>query len=237
MFRLTAIVAVVAASAALAAVALAARSPKALRSAIFATAKKQHSLRYLERDIAPGLHQSMVSDISGKRGVQRISFTLAGNGRSAKGQFTVRVVEPLVYFQADKVAMHDYLGFTVAQAAAYHGKWIVVRPGQHRYKALAEAVTMSSFLRDIYPSAPLTLARTSIGGHAYTGVRGTNSTEGAGFKFVETVFPDSKLRPFAVSAVDRSKGFVSALKISRWNQAVRVPAPAGAVPITTVETG
>lgn len=237
MLRLAAVFAVIAAAAALAAVALGAQSPRALRAAIFATAKKQHSLRYVERDTAPGLHQNTVSDISGKRGVQRISFTLEGNGRTARGQFTVRVVKSRVYFRADKVAMQFYLGFTAPQAAAYNGKWIVVRPGQHRYKALAAAVTMSSFLRDIYPAAPLTLAKTSIGGRKYTGVRGINDTEGAGFKFVETVFPDSKMRPFAVSAVDRRRGFVSALKISRWNKAVRVPVPADAIPITSVEVG
>jgi len=234
--RLVAIVAVAAATAAVAAVASAAQSPQALRTAIFAAAKKQHSLHYVERDNAPGLHQSMVSDISGKRGVQRISFTLNGNGRTAKGQFTVRVVEPRVYFRADKVAMQDYLGFTAAQAATYHDKWVVVPRGQHLYKALAAAVTMPSFLHEIYPSAPLALAKTSIGGRKYTGVRGINDTEGGGFKFVETVFPDSRMRPFAVSAVDRSKGFISAVKISRWNQAVRVTAPAGAIPITSVKT-
>jgi len=236
VFRLVAIAAVVAAAAALAAIALAAQSPKALRAEIFATAKKQHSLHYVERDTTAGLHQSMVADIAGKRGVQRISFTLNGNGRSAKGQFTVRVVGPRVYFRADKVAMQDYLGFTAAQAAAYHDRWIVVPPGQHLYKALATAVTMPSFLHEIYPSAPLSLARTSIGGHEYTGVRGTNDADGGGFTFVQSVFPDSKMRPFAVSAVDRSKGFVSAVKISRWNQAVRVTAPTHAVSITSVKT-
>jgi hypothetical protein len=236
VFRCIAIVAAVSAAAALAAVALAAQSPRELRAAIFATAKKQHSLHYVERDSAAGLRQTMVSDISRKRGVQRISFTLSGNGRTAKGRFTVRVVNSLVYFRADQVAMHYYLGFTAAQTAAYHDKWIVVRPGQHRYKDLAAAVTMPSFLQEIYPSAPLALAKTSIGGRKYTGVRGTNDVTGGGFKFVESVFPDSKMRPFAVSAVDRGKGFVSAVKISRWNQAVRVTAPADAVPITAVET-
>ncbi|HEX6952499.1 MAG TPA: hypothetical protein VF124_06875 [Gaiellaceae bacterium] len=236
MFRCAAIVAAAIATAALAAVALAAQSPRELRAAIFATAKKQHSLHYVERDSAAGLHQTMVSDIAGQRGVQRVSFTLSGNGRTAKGQFTVRVVEPQVYFRADKVAMQDYLGFTASQAAAYHDKWIVVPRGQHLHKALATAVTMSSFLHEIYPSAPLALANTSIGGRRYTGVRGTNDTEGGGFKFVETVFPDSKMRPFAVSAVDRNKGFISAVKISRWNQAVRVTAPAGAVPLRSVQT-
>lgn len=236
MFRLVALAAAVIAAAALAALALAAQSPRELRAAIFTTAKKQHSLHYVERDSAVGLHQTMVSDIAGKRGVQKINFTLNGNGQTAKGQFTVRVVNSLVYFRADQAAMRYYLGFTAAQTAAYHDKWIVVRPGQHRYKALATAVTLPSFLHEIYPSAPLALAMTLIGGHRYTGVRGINDTEGGGFKFVETVFPDSKMRPFAVSAVDRNKGFISALKISRWNQAVRVTAPSDAVPITSVET-
>lgn len=237
MFRVAAIVAVIAAVAALAAVALAASSPKALRAAIFAAAKKQHSLHYVEQDAAPGLRQSMVSDVAGKRGVQKIGFTLQGNGKSAKGQFTVLVVKPLVYFRADSVAMHDYLGFTPAQAATYHDKWIVVRPGQHRYKDLAASVTMSSFLHDIYPSAPLAFIKASIGGHKSTGIAGINNAEGAGFTFQEALFPDSKMLPLSVSQVDRNKGFISAGKISRWNEAVHVKAPANAVPITSVEAG
>ena len=71
MLRLAAVVAVVTATAAIAAVALAAQSPRTLRATIFATAKKQHSLHYVERDAAPGLLQTMVSDISRRSGVHR----------------------------------------------------------------------------------------------------------------------------------------------------------------------
>lgn len=234
MARVIAIVAVIGVAAALAAVALAAQSPKALRAGIFAAAKKQHSLHYVEQAAAPGLRQTMVSDVGGTRGSQKISFELPGkNGQTEKGQFTVRVVKPMVYFRADTVAMQDYLGFTAAQTAAYHGKWIAVRPGQDKYKDLAASVTMSSFLHDIYPAAPLRLVTASIGGHKVTGVAGTNR-QSAGIKFRTAVFPDSKMRPLAVSDVETSKRFIDGLKISRWNEAVRVTAPANAVPITTV---
>lgn len=236
MVRGIAIVVVLAVAAALAAVALAAQSPKTLRAAIFATARKQHSLHYVEQGALPGLHQTIVSDIAGKRGVQTITFTLQGKNQSEKGRFTVRVVEPLVYLRADTVAMHDYLGFTEAQTAGFHDQWIAVRPGQHRYKELAASVTMSSFLHDIYPSAPLTFVTTSIAGHKVEGVKGTNKEPG-GNKFTEAVFPDSKLRPLGVFDVEASKGFLDAVKISRWNEAVHVKAPAHSVSITSVEAG
>ncbi len=237
MVRVVATVAVLGVAVALASVALAAQSPKALRTAIFAAAKKHHSLHYVEQGTAPGLVQIMVTDVGAKRGVQNVSFTLKGKkGQSEKGQFTVRVVKPLVYLRADEVAMRDFLGFTAAQATTYHGNWIVVRPGQHRYKDLAASVTMSSFLHDIYPSAPLAIVKTSIGGHKFTGVSGTNKA-GGGIKLKMAVFPDSKKRPFAVADVDRRDKFVDVLKISRWNEAVHVQAPANSVPITTVESG
>jgi hypothetical protein len=229
MHRIAALVVVFAASVAVAAaVALAAQSPKSLRDSIFAAARKQHSLHYLESGAAQGLRQTMVADVGPTSGIQKVSFKLQGK----KGQFTVIVANHLAYLRGNTYALHGYLGFTVAQAATYNGRWISIPAGNARYSDLAASVTLPSFLRDIHPSAPLAFVTTRLGGRKVTGVEGKNREPGV--RFVEAVFPDAKLRPLAVSDFDASKGFGDALKISRWNEPVRVKAPAQAVPISTV---
>jgi hypothetical protein len=94
-------------------------------------------------------------------------------------------------------------------------------------------VTLPSFLHDIYPSAPLAFVTAKIGGRKVTGVRGT--TREPGVRFVEAVYPDSKLRPFGVADIESSKAFIDEIRISRWNEPVHVQAPANAVPIATVQ--
>jgi hypothetical protein len=229
--RIVALVLVVSAAAAAAAVAFAAQSPRALRASIFAVARKQHSAHYVERGAAGNvLRQTMVADVAGKRGIQRIAFTIQGKN----GLFTVIVVNRLAYVRGNAFALQSNLGFTPAQAAQYDGRWISVPPGNAKYKDLAASVTLPSFLHDIYPTAPLGLATTTLGKRKITGVRGINRE--AGLKFVEALFPDSKLRPLGVSDIDASKGFVDAIRISRWNERVHVTAPANAVPISTIQT-
>ncbi|HEV8178730.1 MAG TPA: hypothetical protein VGP54_00345 [Gaiellaceae bacterium] len=231
MVRVAVLISVLAVAAVAVAVALAAtRSPRALRAAIFASARKQHSAHYVEHGVAQGLHQTMVADVAATRGIQRVSFTLGGK----KGQFTVRVVGRTAYLLGNTVALDSFLGFTAAQAAQYHGRWISVTPSSQMYKALAASVTLPSFLHDIYPSAPLAFVTAKIGGRKVTGVRGTTREPGV-VRFVEAVYPDSKLRPFGVADIESSKAFIDEIRISRWNEPVHVQAPANAVPIATVQ--
>lgn len=172
----------------------------------------------------------MVGDVAGNRGIQKIVFTIQGK----KGLFTVIVVNRLAYVRGNAFALQSNLGFTSAQAAQYDGRWISVPPGNAKYKDLAASVTLPSFLHDIYPTAPLGLVKATIGGRKVTGVRGINREPGV--KFVEALFPDSRHLPLAVSDIDVSKGFVDAIKISRWNERVHVTAPANAVPISSIQT-
>jgi hypothetical protein len=176
------------------------------------------------------LRQTMVGDVAGTRGIQRIAFTLKGK----QGLFTVIVVNRLAYVRGNAFALESNLGFTPAQAAQYDGRWISVPPGNSKHRAVAALVTLPSFLHGIYPTAPLSLITTTIGNRKFTGVRGT--TREPGVKFVTALFPDSKHLPLGVSDVDVSKGFVDAIRISRWNERVHVTAPANAVPISTIQT-
>lgn len=216
---------VVAAAALAAAAAFAAQSPKALRRSMFAAARQQHSVHYVEVGVAQSqdLHQRMVGDVAGGRGIQRVSFRISGK----KGHFTVRVVKRIAYLRADIVALHDYFGFSGAQSAHFRGHWVAIRPSSSLYKPLASSVTLPSFLRDIYPRKPLALVRSKIHGRRITGVRGLNREPGV--HFIEAVYPDRKLRPLEVADYDPKQAFVDGIEISRWNEPVHVKAPAHSV--------
>jgi hypothetical protein len=227
MVRIVGIVIAVALAAAVAAaVALAAQSPKALRASIFAAARRQHSVHYVEHAVAPRLRQTMVADVAGNRGIQKVTFTLQGK----KGQFTVRVVKRIAYVRGNPLGLES-AGLTAADAARYQGRWVLIPPSNHLYSDLAADVTMPTFLHDIYPRAPLTLVRTTIGSKEITGVHGINRE--SGITFLEALFPDSKLRPLGVTDVDKKDGFADVTNMSRWNEAVHVKAPAHAVRISS----
>jgi hypothetical protein len=233
MTRIVTCALVVAVAAGAAAVAFAAQSPKALRASIFAAARKQHAVHYVESGAAQGLHQTMVGDVAGTRGSQRITFTIQGR----TGSFTVLVVHRTAYLRGTSFALSGYLGFSAAQASRFHGRWISVPPSNKMYSDLAASVTLPSFLHDIYPRAPLKLVKARIGGHSRTGVSGTHKE--SGLKFVEEIFPTAKppLLPVAVADIEPSKGFFDEIKISRWNERVSVQAPANAITISTVPAG
>jgi hypothetical protein len=231
MRRILACALVLAAAAGVATVAFAAQSPKGLRASIFAAARKQRSVHYVENGEAQGLHQTMVGDVAGTRGSQRITFK--SQGRS--GSFTVLVVHRTAYLRGTSFALSGYLGFSSAQASRFHGRWISVPASNKMYSNLAASVTLPSFLHDIYPRAPLKLAKATIDGHTRTGVRGTHTEPG--LKFEEEIFPQAKppLLPVAVADIEPSRGFLDSIRISRWNERVSVQAPANAVPISTVQ--
>jgi hypothetical protein len=229
--RVAALIFVVAVAAGIAAVAFAAQSPKALRTAIFAAARHERSVHYVEAGAAKGLTQRIVGDVAATRGIQRVSFTLNGK----KGRFTVLVVHRIAYLRGNAPTLAGYFGFTAAQAAQFQGQWISVPPSSKKYTDLAASVTLPSFLHDIYPGGRLSLVTSKIGGRARTGVRGTNREPGV--KFMEAIFPKSSapLLPEEVADIEPAKGFIDATKISGWNESVSVQAPAGAVPISTVQ--
>ena len=101
MTRIVTCALVVAVAAGAAAVAFAAQSPKALRASIFAAARKQHAVHYVESGAAQGLHQTMVGDVAGARGSQRITFTIQGR----TGSFTVLVVHRTAYLRGTSFAL------------------------------------------------------------------------------------------------------------------------------------
>ena len=230
MGRVGVLVLVAAAVAVTAAVALAAESPKQLRAAMLKAASARHSVHYVSTSSAPGHSVRIVADVGRGRGIQRITVTSHGNS----GPATVLVVGRSAYIRGDAFTLHNFFPLTQAQAVRYAGKWISIPATSGAYSAVAADATFASFLADLLPSEHLALVRATIAGRKSLGVRGTVAQ--GGLELVETVYAPAggTPLPFEEKAAPAGHPGTSLAHMSRWNEPVRVAAPAHAVPLSTV---
>ena len=230
MGRAGALVVVVALAAVAVGVALAARSPQQWRTAMLHAAAAKHSVHYVSSSSTPKAAIRIVSDVGRGRGIQRITVTK----HSQTGPATVLVVGGSAYIRGNAFTLHDYFPFTQAQAGRYAGKWISIPQTSGAYSAVAADATLASFLEDLLPTKHLTLVRATIAGRKSVGVRGR--VRQADIELVETVYAPVSGTPLPsqVKAVVAGHPGTSATRMSRWNEPVRLTAPARPVPISTV---
>jgi hypothetical protein len=227
MRRLGAFTVVVLAAAGLAtAAAFAAQSPKSLRASIFNAARAERSVHYVTETTGNG-SVTIVADAGRTRGIQQIRYANAGKS----GHVTVIVANGTAYLHGDEFTLHGFLGFSEAQAARYANVWIRVPHQSHLYAAVADAVTLPSFLAEVYPKTNLALLTRRVNGVKLVGVRG--STTHQGIPFVEAVYTRPGGKPLPVVEVEATPGasFRSNTAIGRWNEKLHIAIPQHAVPI------
>lgn len=197
---------------------------------MLAAASARHSVHYVSTSSARGHFIRIVSDVGAGRGIQRITVTSGGHS----GPATVLVVGGSAYIQGNAFTLSNYFPFTQAQAARYAGQWISIPSTSGAYAAVAADATFSSFLSDLLPGKHLSVVRATVAGRRSVGVRGP--VRQGGLRLVETVYAPARGTPlpFEEKAVAARVGGTSLTRMSRWNESVRLAAPANAVPITTV---
>jgi hypothetical protein len=228
--RIVVLVLFVAGAAVAAGVALAARSPQQWRAAMHAAASAKHSVHYVSTSSEPGGALRMVADVGQGRGIQRITVTTGGQS----GPATVLVVGRSAYIRGNTFTLHNYFAFSEAQATSYAGKWISVPSTLRAFSAVAADATFASFLSDLLPHKHLAVLRTTIAGRKSVGLRGTVLQ--GGVKVAETVYAPAggTPLPFEETVAPAGKPGTGRVRMSRWNEAVHLTAPAHAVPISTV---
>jgi hypothetical protein len=197
-------------------------------------ASAHHSVHYVSASSIPGHTIRMVSDVGPGRGIQRITFSSHGHS----GPATVLVAGHTAYIRGNVFTMRHFFGFTQAQSTRYAGKWISIPPTSAAYSTVAADATFASFVSDLLPKKHLALARaTTIAGQRVVGLHGTVRQGSA--TLVETVYAPARGTPLPIEAKASPSGHpgTSVSRMSRWNEAVHVSAPAHAVPIATVVGG
>jgi hypothetical protein len=213
-----------------AAVALATQSPRQVRAGMLAAASAHHSVRYVSTTTAPGRTIRIVGDAGPKLGSQQIRLKLGNHS----GNGTVLVVGGSAYIRGNVFTLANFFPFTQAQATKYAGQWISIPSTSGAYSAVSADTTFSSFLADLLPGTHLSVVRDKVAGRSALGLRGVIRQAGA--RLVETVYAPASGTPlpFAEKAIVVGSRGAGSTRMSRWNEAVHVTAPANAVPITTV---
>lgn len=207
-------------------VADAASSPTALRAAILQATLAKHSVHYVTVSSGDGAHMRMVSDAGSDRGIQRVTFSKGGR----TGHADSLVVGSTAYIRGDAFALHAYMGFPRSFASHYAGRWVSIPPTSPVYAPVAIDVTFPSFASHMIPEAPLSVVRGPAGARNLTGLRG-RSSEGPGIATVYVPSNGAALPVKGTAAAAASQPVGTVVTMSRWNEAVRVQAPANAVPL------
>jgi hypothetical protein len=204
----------------------AATSPQALRSAILRAALAKHSVHYVSVGTVLGARTKTVGDVARNRGIQRVTYVRKGK----TGHVTIRVVGSTAYVRGDAVALSGYMHLPKSFASRHAGQWISIPHASPIYRFATVDLTFGSFIGDNVPAQRLTVVRAKVGGKKVRGLRGT----ARGRSGTVTVFVPLKGRPLPVAGKDVVRGSFPAagrVRMSHWNEPVRVAAPAHAVPL------
>jgi hypothetical protein len=197
---------------------------------MFAAARAKHSVHYVTFTDAV-FRVRIVGDVSGGRGIQRITFVQGPK----LGHLTVLVVRRTAFIRGDAFTLRNYLGFTTSQASRYHGKWISIRHASRGYSTIAGSVTFGSFLSELYPKgAHLVAVSGTVDGDHVVGVQ--VARQRGGLSVVSTLYAPAHGTPLPLKQHELApgRGYESWEEFGRWNEPVHVRAPAHAVPISTV---
>jgi hypothetical protein len=123
-----------------------------LRS-ILVAGEAQKSVHYVSVQSAGGDRIVEVADAAWDQGIQRITYTHAGQ----TGHVTVLVTPGTAYVNGDTFALTSYMGYGPDAASAYSGRWIEIPSSDHDYNAVSSDVTMPQAVQ-LYVPTPVWLS-------------------------------------------------------------------------------
>jgi hypothetical protein len=175
----------------------------------------QQSVHYVSTSAISGNHERMVGNAARDHGSQQITFTKGGT----TGHVTVVVANRTAYVRGDAFTLREYMGLPSAQAARYDGKWFFLKPPSGAYRAVAEAVTLTSFVSELAMPPPYTSVP--------HGVRSSDTRSGKTATI--TLYVSSGAKPLPVKQVASGPTGTISTTMGGWNRKVAITAPAGAL--------
>ncbi len=230
MRRITTLALVMAVLVATAAVALAAQSPKALSASIVAAARAERSVHWSATEVIGAVAVTTGTDAARTGGVQHVTLAVG----KQRGHIRIIVTGGVAYVRGDALGLQLNLGLTAAQAKKYAGGWISVPKHDPSYAPTADGDTMASVVHDLAPQGRLSLVSVKLHGVRLVGVQGISGTGKK--KVAEVVFTHAhgQRLPLEEDTLAPAKHFIGHMAFSKWNETVKVTAPASSTPIATV---
>jgi len=230
MRRIATLALVTAALAASAVVAYAAQSPKALQASIVAAVRAQRSVHWSATEVIGGLALKTGTDAARTGGVQHVTFAVGNQ----EGHIRIVAAGGVAYVQGDALGLRLNLNLTQPQATKYAGQWISIPKSDKASKSTVDGDTMATVAHDLVPHGRLSLVSGKLHGARVIGVRGIS---GKGKKKVAEavlVHAHGKPLPIEEDIFAPGKSALGHTTFSKWNEAVKVTAPASSTPIATV---
>lgn len=205
--------------------ATAASSPSQTVAAALAKARAQQSVHYVSTQVFGSIAVTINGDAARDRGIQRITFRKAGH----VGHVTVLVVANTAYVRGDAFTLESYMRIPASSATAWAGKWLSLAHTAPDFAQVAAAVRLVSTLAELSMPPPFRSVGTSTRqGRRVIGIAA--HFQRAGHAIDETLYIDLA-RGLPFQQVGRSGTTTVSGTFSRWNEPVRVSAPASAIPI------
>lgn len=203
-------------------------APTIFMSRALVAALAQRSVHYtLANSPGSGAVWHYVADVGRNAGTQRITFERGGK----TGHVVIVVVAHTVYLRGDEFALNQYQGYHQAASKRYAGRWIRITASDPDYKTLAEDVTLASTIDDLRLLTAESYAGSRVlQGQQVVGIAGT-STYGACILTCEDLYVRAHGAPLPVAERMTANSTVTWELLSKWNEPVRVRAPARAIDI------
>ncbi len=179
------------------------------------------------------------------------SQTISGDASMTNGQQTVMqgtqhiqvvYVGGVAYVQGNATGLTSAMGFPATVATNYANKWIAVHSTDSLFKSIVSAVTLAGTLAQLNPTGALTVtAPTNVSGRQAIGVKGglpgtpQQGVSGTTTLFVAAMNPTVPLE-FSGTAAQGTQHVTDKGTFSDWGKPLKLTAPTGSVPFSSVPT-
>ncbi len=173
-----------------------------------------------------GVSTVFVQDSAAQSGEQSVTI-------GTKEKATVILLDNVAYITGNRPAVTGFFGFPKNLGPTLAGKWISFQPTDQGYSTVSAGVTLSSALKEITPTGPLSMGRTTkVGGKSVVGIAG--KVPGGH----ETLYVATTGAPLIVEAQasghSGTHSGTDRITFSRWGEPVNLSAPTGAIPLSAL---
>jgi hypothetical protein len=217
--------------------AFASQSPRALQASILDTARAQKSVHYVYTSsdhTYPFARQAFVGDAGATSGFELVTYK---DSLSAPSHLYTEVVDRTVYAKGDVSGLLNLLlrgGLDRPQARKYAGQWISIPEGDKAYAPNVAALTMRPLVRGLASHGNLSTRSSTLHGKPVVDVHAVTGKGKQRWTFDLYAPANGKKLPLESDLRIANTKSLDRIVLSKWDERLRLTAPAKSVPISTV---
>jgi hypothetical protein len=190
---------------------------------------------------AEGSARVTVRFFSGKKTGELVQDSALQSGKETvaigKERISILLFHGTAYFSGNTSGLTSYFGFPKADATTLAGRWVSVSPTDSGFTSVVAGLTLPAALKEASPTGSITKGKVKkLNGELTTSISGTGSAT----KIPTSLFIAAKGKPLPVEAVASAgsgkKTSGEIVTFSHWGEAVQIPTPSNAIPISTLSS-